>query len=449
MRILVIGQCTLHWGRMEFGNLGNYAIIQPFVQELHRVFPNAEIRTTFQMSDEFCKREKVTKLPMELYYSWGSQNLLKNIYELLCGGIYRFLNLRADQTEYMKEVFESDLVIDFSGDIWGDNADLVGKRRFVVGACKDLTAHLLGKPIVMVAGSPGPFKNLFHRWIAKFVLRRFDKVTVREPLSLEILRKQHFSLDKTVSLACPAFLFKTPTDDQMKEIYERENLNHSSRPTVGFVLCGWNMPKGPYGRWPRDDDEYQVFANAIEFMTRRIGVRVCLLSHNNGFTQPPDFRIIPGRDHQILDQLMKVLAARGRTKDFFTIKGLYDCGQTKAIIRKFDMLVSGRIHAAVSGLSQYVPTVIIDYGHEPKAHKLRGFAEVAGVSEYVADPSNSDEMIYRINECWKNKEVIRQHLRNRIPEVQALARMNFNLLPSVLLENPMSTPDKAMRECLS
>lgn len=40
MNILVIGQCTLHWGRMEFGNIGNYYIIEPFMRELHAVFSN-------------------------------------------------------------------------------------------------------------------------------------------------------------------------------------------------------------------------------------------------------------------------------------------------------------------------------------------------------------------------------------------------------------------------
>ena len=53
--IFVIGQCTLHWGRMEFGNIGNYYIIEPFFRELHRVFPQANIKTTFQMSDGFCE----------------------------------------------------------------------------------------------------------------------------------------------------------------------------------------------------------------------------------------------------------------------------------------------------------------------------------------------------------------------------------------------------------
>lgn len=45
-RILIIGQCTLHWGRMEFGNIGNFYIIEPFFEELRRVFPSAQIATT-------------------------------------------------------------------------------------------------------------------------------------------------------------------------------------------------------------------------------------------------------------------------------------------------------------------------------------------------------------------------------------------------------------------
>ena len=58
MKILVTGLCTLHWGRLEYGNVGNYYIIEPFFRELHRVFPEAKIVTTFQMTKEFCEREK-------------------------------------------------------------------------------------------------------------------------------------------------------------------------------------------------------------------------------------------------------------------------------------------------------------------------------------------------------------------------------------------------------
>ena len=59
MRILITGQCTLHWGRLEYGNIGNYYITETSVRELRRVFPNAEIVTTFQMTGDFCRRDRI------------------------------------------------------------------------------------------------------------------------------------------------------------------------------------------------------------------------------------------------------------------------------------------------------------------------------------------------------------------------------------------------------
>ena len=98
------------------------------------------------------------------------------------------------------------------------------------------------------------------------------------------------------------------------------------------------------------------------------------------------------------------------------------------------MLVSGRIHAAVAGLSQSVPTVIIDYGHEPKAHKLNGFAMVAQVQEYVADPCLIDDLKEKINQCFSRRKEFKAHLDSRIPHVHDLARQNFELLRGVIDE---------------
>ena len=70
MNILLIGQTTLHWGRMEFGNMGNFYIIEPFVRELHRIFPDAVIKTTLQMTEQFCAKENIQVLPFEYYYAF-------------------------------------------------------------------------------------------------------------------------------------------------------------------------------------------------------------------------------------------------------------------------------------------------------------------------------------------------------------------------------------------
>jgi colanic acid/amylovoran biosynthesis protein len=156
------------------------------------------------------------------------------------------------------------------------------------------------------------------------------------------------------------------------------------------------------------------------------------MSHSNGFDIPPaPFRLKHGRDYWIIKQLEKVLDDRGISKNFYVLNGVYDTWQTKAIIREFDMLVSGRVHAAVAGLSQNVPTVIIDYGHEPKAHKLMGFAGVAGVKDYVADPCSLEDLNSKIKYCWDHLGDYRMQLEIRMPEVKRKAKQNFKLLKSL------------------
>ena len=111
--------------------------------------------------------------------------------------------------------------------------------------------------------------------------------------------------------------------------------------------------------------------------------------------------------------------------------GLYDPKITKGIIANFDMLISGRVHAAVAGLSQNIPTVIIDYGHEPKAHKLQGFARVASVEQYVANPSDKNDLIRVVDNCWGNINFLSSKLAERNLYIKDLIRKNFDLLKEI------------------
>lgn len=434
-KILLIGQCSLHIGRMEFGNIGNYYIIEPFIRELHRCFPGVHIRTTLQMSDDFCQKEKVTCLPIELYYGWSNNDTANVMMELGVADVYNKTGKLSHITPYIEEVMAADLVIDFSGDIWGDNADFLGSNRFLVGLCKDRIAQLLGKKIVMLAGSPGPFGNEATKRLAQEVFADFDLVTNRESVSRALLERDGFRTDHLVDLACPAFLFEPASGVAVEQLLDQIGLNYRDKLLVGFVLCGWNFTEGPFDKWPREDSDYVQFAEAIEHLVIDLGARVYLMSHANGFVTPaPPFTLIHGRDYPIIKQLQSLIEKRGLAKDVFTLDGIYSAWETKAIVSCFDMLVSGRAHAAVAGLSQYVPTTIIDYGHEPKAHKLKGFAAVAGVGHLVADPAKPNDLTKKIDCCWQDRIKIQSDLKEKIPEVQAIARHNFDLLKSLVNE---------------
>lgn len=432
MNILIIGQCSLHWGRMEFGNIGNYYIIEPFIRELNKVFPNSLIKTTMQMSERFCKEENISLLPIDLYYGWNGNDLEVAKKELNLAKRFAETGSLVEETPYIREVIRADLVIDFSGDIWGDNADFLGEDRFMVGLIKDRVAQLLGKKVVMLAGSPGPFSNQEILPFAQEVFKNFNLVTNREPISKKLLENDGFDISKTQSLACPAFLFESAEGLDIDKLIVKAGLTNKDKPIVGFILCGWNFELGPFDIESRNDEEFTNFAEVIEYLTEELGVQVCLMSHSNGFNIPPaPFKLKHGRDYIIIKQLEKVLCNRKISKDFFTLNDIYDPWTTKAIINQFDMLVSGRVHAAVSGLSQSVPTVIIDYGHEPKAHKLIGFAKVAQVEEYVANPCSLIDMKEKVFRCFNERQNYKKHLHKHIPEVSNLARKNFEILKAI------------------
>jgi len=430
--IFVIGQCTLHWGRMEFGNIGNYYVIEPFFRELHRVFPEAVIKTTFQMSDTFQKKENIISVPMELYYGWGGDDLNNAYKELAISHIYKETGVFIDRTPFINEVNNSDLVIDYPGDIWGKNADLVGENRFLVGLIKDRIAQLLGKKTAMIAGSPGPFNNDETLDFAKLVFANFNYISNREPISRKVLDCFNFDVNKVIDAACPAFIFEPASQASIESDIKDTIIKNSKCPIVGFMLCGWNMIKGPFNRDDWEDNEFETYVSVLRSFILKNNVNICFMSHSNGFELSPNFKPIHGRDYPIVKRLYEIMCQTDVSDHVYLLKGIYGAKETKAIVANFEMLISGRVHGAIAGLSQNVPTVIIDYGHEPKAHKLQGFAKVAGIEDYIASPNNLNDIESKIEKCWNNRENLRLYLANRNIEIAKIVHSQFDDLRTLI-----------------
>ncbi len=428
-RILIIGQCSLHWGRMEYGNIGNYYIIEPFFEQLRRVFPKATFVTTMQFSKQFCDKYGIITLPMECYYDFSLNNnleLAKREYETVRAGGHC-------DSIFVEEARKASLVIDFSGDIWGDNADFIGPDRFATGCYKDLIAQELTKT-VMIAGSPGPFSNKDNLELAKGVYEGFDLVINRESISTRLLKQVGFSMKDTVDYPCPSFLFEgSIVDADYLDETIRRKLWDDSLLKIGFIVCGWNFKKGPYDRWPRDNSEYNNWVYLVrEIVAENNNAVFFLMSHSNGFDgKYEEMKLKHGRDYPIVKQLYDILCENGYENNVVLLNGIYLPDVTKGIIANYDVLISGRMHGAVAGLSQAIPTVIMDYGHEPKAHKLAGFAQMAGVEKYLVNPNNKQELIDVTEDCINNRVAIKQELENKMALIKGESMKQFDYLKSV------------------
>jgi colanic acid/amylovoran biosynthesis protein len=431
MKILLTGQCSLHWGRMEYGNIGNYYIFEPLLINLNKQFQNCEIYTTFQCSEELCDKFKLKCLPLEYYYSFDNQkqNLQHALVETMIS------NYNINQTEFIKCVKTVDIVIQFDGDIWGDNADFIGEDRFLVGLLKSVVLQSWNKNVYMIAGSPGPFKKYtFMLPLIKKIYNNFKVVTNREPISSCKLKELDFQLENTFTLPCPSFLFQSNIPEKkIEDILEKENLLAISKDSaiklVGFILCGWNMPEGPYNKTKRENTEFQEFIKFITYLLEHYDdIHIVFLSHNNAFEKEP-FKLIHGRDFKIVYQLYNLLVSLKipNIHKITLLKDVYTAHETKGIINKMDFMISGRLHGCVGALTNYIPTLMIKYNNGPPSHKLEGFSEFLELQSYISKPYYEE-----MKEIWElllqNNNKIRKHLQNIIPEIKKKALKNFEII---------------------
>ncbi len=436
-KILVTGLCTLHWGRLQYGNVGNYYIVEPLFRLLHSFFPDYEIVTTFQMDDEFIKNEKINVLPMELYYSWDGNDVTKALNDLQ--NTYDILKLgengkTIEANPYVKIVSECEYVINVSGDMWGDNAEHVGKDRLYVDCLKMQVAQLLGKKTILYAVTPGPFQNVKDADLAKEVFEKFSLVVIREKVSLENLKRWGLKTDHVIYAPCPSFLFEADCSYESKWTKMIDQVKSNDRTVVGMTFGGFNMPEGPYDMWPRSESQYENFREIVEHVIKDLNGDIILFSHTNGFDLPPNFKLKNGRDFDILNDFYHILikSRPELKKHIILVNEPLVPKRLKAVIGKFDMLITGRVHASVAAISQYVPTVFVEYDQRIiYSDKMFGFSQQVGLEEYVCAPGNLNEFRNKVDRCFEEREMIHRDLCVIIPELQTAVKKVYEVIQNV------------------
>ncbi len=431
-KILVTGLCTLHWGRLQYGNIGNYYIVEPLFRQLHKHFPDYKIVTTFQMDEQFANNEKIEVLPMDMYYAWGDQDVT-NAYKDVETAEKVVKHIDTQLTPWVENLLHCEYVINVSGDMWGDNAEHVGHKRFLVDCLKMRAAQILHKKTILYAVTPGPFSGE-EKQLAKEVFNKFDLVVIREKVSRDNLIKWGLSVNHVVWAPCPSFLFEANENYKSKWTEEIEKSHAQNRKVIGITFGGFNMPCGPYDMWPRADEQYQVFADLAEYVINVLKGDIVIFSHTNGFDLPPHFKLKCGRDYLILEQFYHILLEKNsKYEEHIKLinEPLLPC-DIKKVIGGLDMLITGRVHASVAATSQCIPTVYIEYDRRViYSDKMTGFSAQLGMEEFVCEPQNGEHLKEKVTECFNHIEDIKTRLKKKIPTIQQKAQDAFELIKEI------------------
>lgn len=432
-RILVTGLASLQWGRLEYGNNGNYYLIAPIFSELHRVFPAYEIVTTFQMSDDFVRAHHVTVLPLEQYFSWRENDgdLKEAMLETAAAETFARDGELPVTTPFLETLERTALLVSFNGDMWGDNRDSTNANRFFVELLKLQTAQRMGIPTVLFASSPGPIDDPVMRKFCKQVYESLSVVINREAISKTLFESYGYDVSNTVTRACPAFLFGKeyyPEQVEPHRVLLAENIP-TDRKLTGFIVTTNSLPGGSFSDWERPDSDFDALACLVEHAVNACGETVVLFSHSDGFVLKPEFRRVPWRDYKMGAQLYAYLQNRGIAdmSRVFRIQGIYQPWEIHSFIGELDLLISGKLHGAVAGMEQFVPTLPIDFQNGPIAHKMQGMFSMIGMADYIV-PRGERDFIPYYEKLRGDSGKVRARLKENIPAVQERARDAFEML---------------------
>ncbi len=225
-------------------------------------------------------------------------------------------------------------------------------------------AQRLGKPVVILPNSFGPFRGKSARAQVQRVLSRCACITARESVSAGMLEEL---LGAPVPVYPDLGYYLAPTrHDEGRSICRNAGIPLGEQPCVAFTLRPYRFPGSP--------DPRAAFARYLDAMAELVrhvaeqGFHPVLVTHVAGPSAHEDDRLAIS---ELLPRLEDLPVSR---LDF---PG--DCRDIKAVYGCMDYLVGTRFHSVVFAQEVGVPCLTIAYG----GNKATGIMHDIGLDDYV------------------------------------------------------------------
>ncbi len=315
-----------------------------------------------------------------------------------------------------ERLLASDAVLDVSG---GDSfTDLYGPKRFAsVTFCKRLVLEL-GKPLILLPQTYGPYRDARSRAVASDIVRRAAMTWARDARSFEVLRDllgADFDPDRhrcgvDVAFALEARPPRNPLPETVAG-WLADAPGRRAEPVAGFNVSGliWNDPAAARNRYGFKADYRECVLGVLRRTLRESNARIVLVPHV--LTPPGHYESDPAANEAVIAALRNdgdERVRRAAQQRLASVPAVYsDPGETKWIISRFDWFCGTRMHACIAGLSSGVPTAAIAY-----SEKTLGVFEMCSQGKQVADPraEATEEVVTQISASWDARSDIRMAL---------------------------------------
>lgn len=288
----------------------------------------------------------------------------------------------------------------------GDSfSDLYGANRLWYVTLPALLAMALGRPLVLLPQTIGPFRRAWSRRLAAQVLPRARRVYVRDRSSMELARQLAPEAGDRIRF-CHDLAFALEPHLPAERRPPWLISDRPRAPRIGFNISGL-LHMGGYNRrnmFGLADDYRRLVADLIRDWAGARGCEVVLVPHVWGARNPESDETACAEVEAGLDPDVRARVRR--------VEGPRDERELKAIIGSCDFFLGSRMHACIAALSQGIPAVGLAY-----SGKFESLFETVGVKELALDlrRCSNEEVRSAAARLFDQRELYRARLADHVP----------------------------------
>lgn len=406
----------------DTGNMGVSALAESSIKCILNRWPDAEIilmgsgytpgqHRLSVMEKEICVRTVPIRFSKNIFLPY---HFLKFVSYALLVKMSPWLRLKqffANHNRYFRLLFETDLVADMAG---GDSfSGIYGFRRFFLRFLCEWLVIFLGKKLVLLPQTYGPFKRPLTQKMARYVLKHANLVYSRDQASIEYL-KNALNIDANSGKVRFAPDLAFILDSRKPDNFDTTLLpkaKDGNNTLVGLNISGL-LFNGGYTKdnmFGLKTDYRSLIHKIIDLFTDEKKVVIILVPH----VFPPTGWEVES-DPEACRKTYELIKEKYKER-ILLVDGKYNHNEIKYIIGLCDFFIGSRMHACIAAISQNIQTVGLAY-----SKKFEGVFSQVGIANLSIDLRTETEstILSHITEAYNSRNKITQKLSLSVPETK-------------------------------
>ena len=294
-----------------------------------------------------------------------------------------------------------------------------------------LIARVMGKKVMCYAVGAGPISSKAGKILSGWLINQADLVSVRDPVSREILLELGVKGEKVVVTADAAFTLGSVPAERADEILCAEGVRRGASPLIALCLRRWFCFRSAF--WPqagrgggRAGGESEkakavkaMFKEFCDYLVRKYDADIVLVPMRRSATGAD-----PGQDDDRYSR--EVMEMVEKKQKVTLLRGDYTPRELKGILAAMDLVVSVRLHPLILAASSGVPVMGIPFTRS----KGEGFFGHLGLdADYIyIDEIDLHSLAEMFDRAWARRKSTGMELKRRAALLEEKARENVRLL---------------------